>query len=297
MTLRHLTIFVSVFRRSSITKAADDLHLAQPSVSLAIRELEDYYGIRLFERIGRRIFPTEAGTRFYSYAVHITSLFSDMENTMKNWDAHGTIRIGSSITIGTCILPVLIRQFQNEHPDLQIESFVSNSADIMRRLSAGSIDLGLIEIQSDQPDIRCIPFMQDSLCAIVPPFHPLTQKPCVSLEELAEYPFLMREKGSAGRDILDACFSIHQVSVHPLWESSSTEALVHAVVEGLGVAILPNLLVERDIQDGIVSRIPLTPELEQELKRGLNIIYHKSKYLTPNMNAFIALCRQYGSQN
>ena len=112
MTLRHMKIFVTVYRHSNITRAAEELHLAQPSVSLAVKELEEYYGIRLFERIGRRICPTEAGNEFYSYALHIVSLFEDIEKRIKNWDTLGTIRIGTSITIGTHILPGLIKKYQ-----------------------------------------------------------------------------------------------------------------------------------------------------------------------------------------
>ena len=111
MTLRHMKIFVSVFRHSNVTRAADELHLAQPSVSFAIKELEDYYGIRLFERIGKRITPTETGKEFFGYALHIVSMFDEMEKKIRNWDAIGTIRIGASITIGTHILPPLLKRY------------------------------------------------------------------------------------------------------------------------------------------------------------------------------------------
>ena len=128
MTLRHLRIFVAVFQNSSVTRAARELHLAQPSVSFALRELEGYYGIRLFDRIGRGIVPTEAGKEFYSYAVHITGLFGEMEQKMRNWDTMGVLRVGSSITIGTHILPGLIRSCQRLYPDLTVEARVNQSA-------------------------------------------------------------------------------------------------------------------------------------------------------------------------
>ena len=100
MTLRHMKIFVSVYQNNGITRASEELHLAQPSVSLAIRELEDYYGIRLFDRISRRLYVTEQGRMFYDYALHIVSLFDEMELGIRNWEHMGTLRIGSSITIG-----------------------------------------------------------------------------------------------------------------------------------------------------------------------------------------------------
>lgn len=285
-----MRIFVSVFQKNSITKAAQELHLAQPSVSLAVRELEDYYGIRLFDRIGRHIAPTECGKEFYEYAVHIVSLFNEMEKKMRNWDTFGTLRIGASITVGTHILPVLIRRYQEQFPDLTVEAKVSKSASVEDELIHSGIDLGLIETQPSHPDLRAVPFMTDSMCVITAPDHPLASAKSVSLTELSRFPFLMREKGSAGRELLDAAFSLQQITVSPRWESTSTQALVKAVAEGLGVSVLPYLLVKKDIEEGTVRQIPL----DQPIRRNLNVIYHKSKFLTDNMRAFVDLCKKYG---
>ena len=292
MTLRHMKIFVSVFRHSNVTRAADELHLAQPSVSFAIKELEDYYGIRLFERIGKRITPTETGKEFYGYALHIVSMFDEMEKKIRNWDAIGTIRIGASITIGTHILPPLLKRYQSVYPDLRTEVTIRKSAAVECHILDNDIDIGLIENQPEHPDIIALPFMEDFLQAIVAPDHPLAECSEITLEQLAEYPFLMREKGSAGREILDACFALRQIAVRPLWESASTQAIVRGVAEGLGVAVLPCLLVRKNIEEHTVKMIPFT----RPLTRKLNIIYHKSKYLTNNMNAFINLCKEYGSE-
>ena len=293
MTLRHMKIFVTVFQQGSITGAARELHLAQPSVSLAIKELENYYGLRLFERIGRHISPTEGSKEFYNYAIHIVSLFQEMEKKMKNWDAVGSIRIGTSITIGTHILPALTRRFQRKYPELRLEAFISKSSDIEQHLLNNSIDIGLIETQPEHPELTFTPFMEDTMCAIVPCHHPLAGQAEISLPQLAEYPCLMREHGSAGREILDAAFALKQISVRPVWESSSTQAIVRGVSEGVGVAVLPYLLVERDIEEGLVAMVSLT----EPIRRNLNIIYHKSKYLTPNMLAFVEMCKIYGRDN
>ncbi|HJD34095.1 MAG TPA: LysR family transcriptional regulator [Candidatus Mediterraneibacter tabaqchaliae] len=292
MTLRHMKIFEAVFRHSNITKAAEELHLAQPSVSVAVRELEEYYGICLFERLGRRIVPTELGKEFYGYALHIVSLFDEMEQKIRNWDALGVIRIGASITIGTHILPPLLKQYQALYPELRTEVTIGKSAVIEQHILENKIDIGLIENQSEHPDINVLPFMEDYMQAIVAPDHPLAKYSQVTLEQLAQYPFLMREKGSAGREILDACFALEQITVHPLWESASTQAIVRGVAEGLGVAVLPCLLVRKNIEEHTVKMIPFP----QPLTRKLNLIWHRSKYLTDNMNAFIELCKKSGSE-
>ena len=292
MTLRHMKIFVAVFRHSSITKASRELHLAQPSVSLCIRELEEYYGVSLFERIGRGITPTEAGKEFYGYAIHIVDLFEEMEKKIRNWDTLGKLRLGASITIGTHILPVLIQRYQKEFAKLRIEVIIDKSAVIEEHILNNTIDLGLIESSPDNPDLDSMPFIRDSLCAVTAPDHPLTRLREVTLSEIARYPFLMREKGSAGREMLEACFSEQQMAVRPLWESASTQAIVRGVAAGIGVAILPRLLVKKDIEEGTIAEVPLAKPLE----RNLNMICHRSKYVTPNMKAFMKLCREYGGQ-
>lgn len=283
MTLRHLTIFVSVYEHNSITKASSALHIAQPSVSLAIKELGEYYGIQLFDKIGRGIMPTEAGKELYNYAIHIVSLFDEMEQRIKNWDTIGILRIGASIAIGTHILPGLIKEYQKLFPDLRVEVTINKSAAIEQLILDNKIDIGLIENQPGHSDILSQPFMKDTLCAIVANDNPLAVKESVTLEELAAHPFLMRDKGSGGREVLDAYFSLNDIQVHPLWESSSTQAIVKAVSMGIGVAVLPYMLIQKDITDKNVTYLPF-PE---PLKRNFNIIYHKSKYLTKNMKFFV----------
>lgn len=286
MTLRHLHIFVTVFQAGGITRAALMLHVSQPSVSLAIRELEQHYGVRLFERTGRSIVPTECGKAFYGYALHIVSLFRDMEKKMTDWDETGTLRIGTSITIGTHVLPSLLTACRERFPGIHAEVVIHNSATIERFATDNSIDIGLIENAPQHPDIRCRPFRKDRLCGIAPPDHPLAGRNDVTIAELASQPLLLREKGSGGREILDACFSLEQLHVRPLWESVSNQAIIRGVAAGLGVSVLPCLLVQKDVQEGCVAPFNLQPTLE----RDFNIICHKRKYLTAPMRAFISLC-------
>ena len=286
MTLRHLHIFVTVLQAGGITRAALMLHVSQPSVSLAIRELEEHYGVRLFERTGRNVVPTECGKAFYGYALHIVSLFRDMEKNMESWDETGILRIGTSITIGTHVLPALLLACRERFPGLHTEVVIHNSSTIERFATDNSIDIGLIENAPQHPDILCRPFRKDRLCGIAPAGHPLAGRNDVTIAELAKYPLLLREKGSGGREILDACFSLEQLHVRPLWESVSNQAIIRGVAAGLGVSVLPCLLVQKDILEGSVAAFDLRPELG----RDFNIIYHKRKYLTAPMRNFIDLC-------
>lgn len=288
MTLRHMKILVEVYRRNSVTKAAQALHLSQPSVSLALRELEDYYGVALFERVGHRISPTECGREFYGYAVHVVSLMDELEKRMRNWDAIGTVRIGATVTIGTYLLPALVRRYQAEFPALHVDVQVCPAGQVEQLVLDNRIDLGLIETQPEHEELAAVPFSRDELQAIVPPDSPLAGRGEVTIQELTRFPFLMREPGSAGRKALDGYLALHRLSVQPAWESVSTQALIKAVVEGLGVAVLPKLLIQQDVAAGNV--VPLT--LKEPLRRTLNIVYHKRKYLSESMQRFIALCRE-----
>lgn len=286
MTLRHLNIFVSVMRLESITKAAEELHIAQPSVSLAISQLEDHYGQRLFDRIGRRIYPTEAGKALYEDALRIVSLYEDMEKKMGNPDAHGTIRIGASITIGTCLLPRLSISYKEQFPGQNIQCTVARSLDIEAGILANTIDIGLIETQPEYDEIEAVPFMKDKMVAIVSAVHPLAMNSTTTLKELAHYPFLMREKGSAGRELLDGAYSLLQIPLNIVWESVSTEAIIQAVHADIGVAVLPELLIKEAVENGKVKQLDLITPLE----RNLYIIHHHSKNISLSMKRFMHIC-------
>ncbi len=292
MTLRHMRIFVSVFRNGSVTKASGELHLAQPSVSLALRELEDYYGVCLFERIGRRIYPTDCGRELYEYAVHVEGLFDEMEKRIRNWDAIGTLRVGSSIAIGTHILPELLKRLQQKYPELTVKVTIGSSRSVERDIEENKVDLGLVESSPQAEGIETEPFMTDELCAIAPAGHPLTEKQEIGLWELAGYPMLLREKGSAARDIVDAYFALRELRIEPRWESTSSQAIVRGVEEGLGVAVLPFLLVKEDLERGKIVRLPL----KRPILRNMNLAWHKSKFLTERMKDFMELAREYGRE-
>lgn len=191
-------------------------------------------------------------------------------------------------------LTYLLEKLPNDRmrDDLRLEVIVNKSSAIEQHILDNKIDIGLIENQSEHPDIILRPFMEDKLCAIVPPDSSLASKTSITLEELALHPFLMREKGSAGREILDAYFSLKDIHIHPLWESSSTQAIVQGVAMGLGVSVLPEMMIKKDILEHRVSYL----SFPKPLKRNLNLILHRNKHLTKNMKSFIEYCMLYSEK-
>lgn len=293
MTIKHMRIFKIVYQKMNITRAAKLLHMTQPAVTRSIQELEKYYGVCLFERINHRLFCTESGNELYSRALHIIESFDDLEKGIKNWDEFGILRIGGSITIGNFIFPDVISSFQKLHPNLQIKVTISNSTNIQQAILNNKIDLGLIEENASAEYMTSQLLAEDHLCLILPLNHPLLDTPKIYLKDLIKYPLLLRENGSAGRTFLNHTFAFHGIDFKPMWESSSTQALVKAVSNGLGISILPEKLVLQDIASNIV----VSRHIEDEsFIRKNYIIWHRQKFLTHTAKDFICLCHSFSSQ-
>jgi len=281
-----MKIFVAVCDCGSVTVAADNLSLAQPAVSLAIKELEANYGIKLFDRISRKLFITEDGKVFLKYARQIISLLDEMENEVKDWDSLGVLRIGSSITIGTCFLPQYINRFSPKFPKVKIYVTIDNSSVIEEKILSAQLDFALIEGLIHSDSVVSQSFLEDELVLICGAHHPLSHTPEISLEELTKQTLILREKGSGTRELFDSTLLTQGINVIPAWESISTEAIISAVSSGIGVSILPYTLVKRDIDEQHLVRINIT---HTQFKRSLSIIHHKEKHLSKAACAFISL--------
>jgi DNA-binding transcriptional LysR family regulator len=289
MTVRNMQIFVELCKQGSVTKAAKVLHMSQPAVTRVIRDMETHYGLCLFERMHRGITITESGKALYAYALHITDTFDQMEMTLRDWDRIGVLRVGTSITVGNHILPGLVKRFQSERPDLQVRAFIHSSARIREALLDNRLDLAIIEGEADSEELVAEPFAADKLIPVVTPGHPLAGKNNVPLERMAEENMLLREQGSAGRSLIDGAFAVQGITLQPMWESVSTQALVNAVCDGIGISILPELLVKNDLSAGRVATCTLqgTP-----LTRNFNLLWHRKKHITQMMTRMMELCRE-----
>lgn len=294
MTIRHMQIFAAVYRQESVTKAAEELHMTQPAVTRAIHEIEQHYGIRLFERMHRRLLVTEAGRELYTYAVHILDAFDQMEKELHDWDQAGVIRIGATMTLGSEYLPGILRQFLKEHPRIAVRAMVDNASRLQTALLSNELDLALIEGTVTEPDLVAEPFAEDRLLLVVPPDSGLREKETVKVSELSAYPLLLRNPGSVGRRLVDSVFAARGLSVEPMLESASTGAILSFVQEGLGISLLPESLVQRQIRSGGVASVPIEDE---SFQRQNYLVWHRNKHLTASMKELAALCRKSRKQN
>lgn len=289
MTLRHIRIFITVYREMNITKAAGILHMTQPAVTRAIQEIEFHYGVQLFERLNHKLYRTKLSDELFSYALHIMDSFELMEKKINVQDQFELLRIGSSITLGNCLMPEAVCQMQKKYPSIQFKVTVSNGDSLRKALLNNQIDLAFIEGSFPSEYLFMEPFTKDHLVLIMPPGHPLSQKNKIYLKDLPSYPLLLREKGSAGRNFLDHIFESRDIILNPIWESSSTQALSKAVGAGLGISLLPEQLVKEDILAGRV----LSRNVEDEKFIRINyVMWHKNKYLSSAFIEFIDLCRE-----
>lgn len=291
MTIRHMIIFRIVCENGyNSTKAAEVLHMTQPAVSLAIKELEQYYGVHLFDRIGRRLQITDAGQHFLQYAIHISDLFSDMETGLRDWDSKGVLRIGASITIGSQFLPSYVKAFSELCPGLDVRVIVEQSERLEQKILANELDCALIEGIAHDPNIVSEAYMEDHLSVICGTDKGWAQGQVISIEDFQRQRFLLREKGSGTREVFDRVITQAGIHVTPVWEAMSTTALVNAVINGLGIAVLPHRMILPALRQGLICTVKVDG---LSFSRNFHIIHHKDKSLTASAKKFIALCKDY----
>lgn len=277
MNIRSMRIFIEVYDCGSMTRAAEKLYMAQPAVSRAISELETYYGTKFFERISRRLEITEAGREYYSNATNILNLIDHLDLHMKNIDNVGTIRIGTSITIGTKLLPDIIERFTQKYPEIKVKAVIENSHTIEELVLGNKIDLGIVEGSTHFDNILYEDFRPDKLSFICSKAHKFANRE-INIDELNNCNFLLREKGSAGREQFEYLETNYNLTVNTLWESASTNAIISGVEKNIGISLLPELLVEDSVADGKIAEFTVKNIV---IKRYFKVTYHKNKFFTP----------------
>ena len=258
MTLRNMRIFMTVCENgNSITAAAKALYLSQPSVTAAVQSLETEIGAPLFERLSRRLYLTERGKTFLSYAQRILSLYGEMQKTLTG-EQEFPLRVGASLTIGSTILPGICSAYLAENPARKLTVQVRRSRTLQEMLHTNELDLEVIAPLS---------FSKDA----------------ITKEELLSSPLILREKGSGTRDYFDRVLEAAGLSAVPVWESESPEAILEMVSDGMGLGVLPRGRILHDLEAGRVKRLRL-----QDLSFPLEftLVLHRDKIITDRIREF-----------
>lgn len=281
MTRKHFTIFVEVCRFLNFSQAAEALNTTQPAVSLAVKELESHYGVALFERMTRRVYLTPAGEALLATAQDVLRGFQEAEETLGQGRPLA-LRVGANVSFGEAGLAQVLGRFRQEHPQVRLRALVANSDKIQSLLAENQLDVGIVDGLGVSERLRAQPLYQEDLVlAAAPGRFPAP----ATVEELAALPLLLREPGSGLRSSVDRVFSQQGLAPQPLLESTSTAALAQAAKAGLGVAILPEALAQREsgLQVGTVPEV--------RFFRQFACALHRQKAPSPALEAFLALLR------
>ncbi|MEG1256737.1 LysR family transcriptional regulator [Clostridium sp.] len=290
MTIRHLEIFITVANCGKMRLAAEQLFISQPSVSQAIRDIESYYGIKVFERLSKKLYITENGERLLKYARHIVDLFKAMEIDIKNAGENVCLRIGGTVTVGTCLLCPIIEQFEKENPGASAKAIVNNTTIIENMLLNSTLDLAIIEGETLSSDIIKIPIYQDELVLVCGSNHPFASAKEISIEKLEGQDVIAREQGSRDRNIFEQLLKEQEISVNMKWSCTNTEAIKNAVMAGQGLAIISNLMITEELKSGKLNIVDIQGI---NTTRDICLVYHKNKFISEYMNRFLEICQNF----
>lgn len=272
MTLRHLKIFIAVCDTGSMTAAAKELFIAQPAVSFAIAEMENYYGHKVFNRVSNRLYITEVGKVLLRHARQIAAQFDDMEAEVRSWNSSETLRVGSSVSVSSTFLPGQIKAFQAEHPDVRVQVSVKNSAEIEQMIVNDQLDMALIDGPIMNRLIICHKVGSSGMVFICPPGHPWANT-TIEIADLNNCSFIVRERESMERRLLEQMFQHNKIKVNVVWQSVSIDAILNAVASDLGVAAVSGVFAAERLRAGAVDQFYVR---EVHLSRESFIIYQQN---------------------
>ncbi len=297
MADRRLQVFVSVARLLSFTKAAEALHMTQPAVTFQIRQLEDHFNTRLFDRAHNRISLTEAGQRVLGFAEQIFALYAEMDSSVQSitGEVSGELELGASTTIAEYMLPSLLGLFKTRYPDVTIRLKVGNTDTIVQMVENNLIDLGVVEARVENRNLVVEPCHRDRMVLIVPPGHELAGEGPVSLRRVMQYPYICREQGSGTREVLlqqIEAAGLDSADLDIVLELGSPESIKGAVEAGMGISILSRTIIDKEVKLGTLVPVEIDPPIE----RPFLFVHQKQKFRLRAVDELLTFVREYCCQ-
>jgi len=284
ITIRQLTVLEAVARNLSYTKAAEELHLTQPAVSMQIKQIEESIGLPLFEQIGKKVYLTEAGREMHNYSRNIQQQLSEVEAILENLKGlrRGRLNIAVAST-ANYFAPKLIAAFNAQHDSITVSLDVTNRKGLLRHLEQNDSDLVIMGAPPKTMDLAAETFMENPLVVIAPPNHPLKNEHNISIQTLSQETFIVREVGSGTRNATERFFAEHGSEMSASMNMSSNEAIKQAVQAGLGLGIVSMHTLEQEIA---LNRLIVLDVESFPIVRHWYIVHRKGKRLSPVANAF-----------
>jgi len=280
-TLHQLRILLAIVRTGSITKAADELHLSQPAVSIQLKNLQDQFDLPLTEVVGRRLYVTEFGHELASAARRIVAEVDGINERMMAFRGKlsGTLRI-SSVSTGKYVMPYFLADFLAAHDGVELHLDVTNKTRVLAHLEENSVDFALVSVLPDKLAIERIPLMQNRLYLVGRE----AAAEHITPHDLTRLPLIMREQGSGTRYVTERFLRENGVRLYPKMELTSNEAVKQAVMAGLGCSIMPLIGIGHELRQG---RMGIMPVQGLDISSEWNLIWLRGKALSPVMKGYI----------
>ncbi len=290
MTIRHLTVFAAVAEQGSMSAAAKSLYISQPTVSQAIRELEQHYNGLLFERLGKKLYLTDMGKLLLPHAREMIVQFQQLDELMQNQGQSSTLKLGSTITVGTCLTPSIILDLQKKIPDLNVYSFVTNTKTIEQKLLRSELDAAVVEGEIQSLELVVIPVIDDCLVLAAGKNHPFYSRSHIHVSELNNQKFAVREYGSGTRQLFEDYALRHELTIRTAWEANSPRTLLNAVLSNQILSVMSIRLMQHEIRHHSVQ---IFQNEAGEWNRKFKLVYHKNKFLTSAIFELEKILRTY----
>ncbi len=289
MADRRLQVFHAVAKQLSFTKAAEALLMTQPAVTFQVKQLEEHFNTRLFDRGHNKIVLTPAGEMVLEYAERILGLSDELDVRMAelSGEVSGSLLIGASTTIAEFMLPRILGEFKSLYPKVQPRLIVANSETIEARVAEHTLDLGLVESHSAKPTLHVESCCDDELQVVCNPDFPLARYQELTPKQLLDHPYISREPGSGTRECTDAYLrqaGLSLAALNMVMEMGSPVSLNGVVETGLGFAIASRASVAKAQRLGVLVVIPLKPRLT----RTLAMVYPREKFRSRLVETFVA---------
>ena len=288
LDIHQLEIFAKVAELKNFSKAAQEMYLTQPTISQHVSSLENYLGIKLFDRMGKEVALTRAGEILYRYAKQITALRGEAQQALDHFRGKksGHLTLGASTIPGEYILPSLLGKFKREYPSISVTLRIGDTEEIIDELLTSKIELGIIGAKISHARLHYTSFVEDELIVVVPRGHRWWKKTSIGIQELCDEPFIMREAGSGTRISMEK--RLDEIGIPPdrlkiIAEVGSTTAVKQAIKAHLGVSLISERAVEEEIRLQQFRKVPIK---KAEFKRTFFIIQDKKRSTSPLCKAF-----------
>lgn len=286
LNFNQFRIFYHCAIHKNFTRAAEALFISQPAVTLQIKALENFCGFKLFKKKGRINWLTDEGRTLYEYAQTIFNIEKDIENAIEDLRElkRGVLRIGTTKAYARYFMPFMLSSFHDQYPNIKIELNEGSSHEMSLSLLEFKNEVVIIAKAGNVAGIRFIPFSEEEMLVVVAPDHPLTKKGAILFEELADEPFIMKDKGSGTRKLVDRLFARASCTPNILMEVSNSEFIKQLVQRGDGVSFLVHEAVAAEIAAGDLAAVPLK---EDNIYLDVSIAYLEKQLLSPPAMAFL----------